>query len=78
MVIGSGMLALRRRDLLADGYIAWLCGLSYAVVRFALEFGRGDPRGAFLGEVFSPAQVVSLVIILVCFWARPGPQKASR
>ena len=39
--------------------------LSYAISRFFIEFGRGDPRGRLLTDVLSPAQVTSIVIVLI-------------
>lgn len=37
---------------------------TYPVVRFLLEFGRGDNRGVFINKIFSPAQWISIFIIL--------------
>lgn len=37
--------------------------LSYAVARFVIEFYRGDDRG-YISLLFSPAQVISIVLIL--------------
>jgi len=37
--------------------------LSYSILRFALEFGRGDDRGRLFIEFLSPTQVVS-----ICVW----------
>lgn len=36
--------------------------LSYSVVRFFLEFGRGDDRGLLLSEHLSPAQITSIFV----------------
>ena len=39
---------------------------SYSVVRFVLEFFRGDDRGSMLGiEALSPAQIISLIIFFI-------------
>jgi len=42
---------------------AYLAG--YAMLRFAVEFLRGDERGGFLSGM-SPAQWISLAVILAC------------
>jgi len=39
--------------------------LSYAIFRFFIEFGRGDPRGRLFTDILSPAQVTSIIIVLV-------------
>ena len=36
--------------------------LCYSILRFFLEFGRGDYRGAYIAGVFSPAQLTSVVV----------------
>ena len=43
--------------------------LCYSVMRFFLEFGRGDYRGAYIAGVLSPAQFTSIVIwaVLIAF-----------
>ena len=42
--------------------------ICYAVIRFTLEFFRGDEiRGRFL--VLSTSQWISVVVIVVCFWS---------
>jgi phosphatidylglycerol:prolipoprotein diacylglycerol transferase len=38
--------------------------ISYAAARFFIEFGRGDDRGRFLVDFLSPAQVISLILLL--------------
>jgi phosphatidylglycerol:prolipoprotein diacylglycerol transferase len=37
--------------------------IAYATFRFFIEFGRGDLRGRFLVSFFSPAQVISLILL---------------
>jgi phosphatidylglycerol:prolipoprotein diacylglycerol transferase len=37
---------------------------AYAAARFLIEFGRGDDRGHFLVDFLSPAQVISLILLL--------------
>ena len=36
--------------------------LYYAVVRFFLEFLRGDPRGYYFNDLLSTSQLISLLI----------------
>jgi phosphatidylglycerol:prolipoprotein diacylglycerol transferase len=47
--------------------------LCYSVLRFALEFGRGDSRGVFLVRTLSPAQITSILV-----WAALGLWLAVR
>jgi phosphatidylglycerol:prolipoprotein diacylglycerol transferase len=43
--------------------------LCYSVIRFFLEFGRGDNRGIFLIRKLSPAQMTSIIVwIGLCVW----------
>jgi len=46
-----------------DGQVVVIYVLYYAVVRFLLEFFRGDPRGYYFNDVLSTSQLISLVII---------------
>jgi len=47
-----------------DGEIMLLCLVSYAVLRFVLEFLRADDRGALFG--FSTSQWIGVVICIAC------------
>jgi phosphatidylglycerol:prolipoprotein diacylglycerol transferase len=38
--------------------------ITYAVFRFFIEFGRGDLRGRFLVDFLSPAQVISILLLI--------------
>ena len=38
---------------------------SYGVFRFLIEFIRGDDRGAYLFNVFSPSQVFSIICVII-------------
>jgi phosphatidylglycerol:prolipoprotein diacylglycerol transferase len=43
--------------------------LCYSVIRFFLEFGRGDARGVFLTRALSPAQAISVIVwACLCAW----------
>ena len=46
-----------------DGEVVLTYILYYAVVRFFLEFLRGDPRGYYLNDLLSTSQLISLLII---------------
>ncbi|WP_141736503.1 prolipoprotein diacylglyceryl transferase [Oligoflexus tunisiensis] len=54
---------LKRRP----GEIGTIGIVGYAITRFVLEFYRGDDRGHFFSELLSPAQMISIAVILV--WA---------
>jgi phosphatidylglycerol:prolipoprotein diacylglycerol transferase len=51
------------RQKMPPGSVAWIGIGFYASGRFAIEYLRGDPRGSIWGDFFSPAQIVSLVIL---------------
>jgi len=68
---------LKRRP----GEIGTIGIIGYAITRFVLEFYRGDDRGQLLSDVLSPAQIISIAVILA--WAgvvifirymQPAPQ----
>jgi phosphatidylglycerol:prolipoprotein diacylglycerol transferase len=43
--------------------------LCYSILRFFLEFGRGDDRGVFLTQALSPAQMTSAIVwVCLCVW----------
>jgi phosphatidylglycerol:prolipoprotein diacylglycerol transferase len=48
----------------------WLVLLGYAVLRFSLEFIRGDERGGFYGGL-SPSQWISVAIVSFAFFEVP-------
>jgi phosphatidylglycerol:prolipoprotein diacylglycerol transferase len=46
--------------------------LSYAVIRFALEFFRGDvARGTVFGGVLSTSQFIAIVVVFLTLAALP-------
>jgi phosphatidylglycerol---prolipoprotein diacylglyceryl transferase len=47
-----------------DGNVFWLYVLLYAVLRFGLEWLRGDDRGPTLGGLY-PSQVIALIALLI-------------
>jgi phosphatidylglycerol:prolipoprotein diacylglycerol transferase len=45
-----------------DGQVFWVYGLVYAVLRFIIEFFRGDSiRGLYFGGVISTSQIIAIV-----------------
>ncbi|HYX34794.1 MAG TPA: prolipoprotein diacylglyceryl transferase [Oligoflexus sp.] len=54
---------LKRRP----GEIGTIGIVGYAITRFVLEFYRGDDRGHLVSDILSPAQVISIAVILA--WA---------
>lgn len=54
---------LKRRS----GEIGTIGIIGYAITRFILEFYRGDERGQILTPLLSPAQIISIAVILA--WA---------
>jgi phosphatidylglycerol:prolipoprotein diacylglycerol transferase len=56
-----GLLLLLRGRKTFDGQLFWLYTLSYAILRFILEFFRGDAvRGLYFGGVISTSQIIAL------------------
>ena len=45
------------------GEVILVYALYYAVVRFFLEFFRGDPQGYYFNHLLSTSQLISLLII---------------
>lgn len=58
-------LMILRRHKVFDGQIMWTYVLSYSVVRFIIEFFRGDRIRGFIYGDFSIAQGISIVLFLV-------------
>lgn len=54
---------LKRRP----GEIGTIGIVGYAITRFVLEFYRGDDRGQIFTDLLSPAQIISILVILA--WA---------
>ena len=59
-----------------DGYVFLLYLIFYSVLRFSIEFFRGDDRGSFfLG--LSPAQNISIIILLVAIILLIGSKRGK-
>ncbi len=63
-----------------DGEIFWLYPALYSILRFVVEFFRGDAaRGVWFGGVISTSQIIAILVFcfsLVMFW-RLGRKKQS-
>jgi phosphatidylglycerol:prolipoprotein diacylglycerol transferase len=56
-----GALLLLRRTKKFDGQLFWLYALLYAVLRFIIEFFRGDAaRGLYFGDSISTSQIIAV------------------
>jgi len=51
-----------------DGQVFWIYVLLYAIMRFAIEFLRGDPRGYIIPGFLSTSQGISLILIPVSLY----------
>jgi len=60
----------------SDGQLFWLYPLLYSVLRFFIEFLRGDAvRGLYFGGLISTSQIISIVVAfasVVMLWRRRG------
>lgn len=61
---------------LKKGIASTFCIVGYCIGRFILEFYRGDDRGPFLLNLFSPAQIVSMLLLTI--WAIYLKKKISQ
>jgi phosphatidylglycerol---prolipoprotein diacylglyceryl transferase len=60
------MLILFRRHKKIDGQLFWIYALSYAVLRFTIEFFRGDAvRGLYFGDTISTSQIIAVGMFLL-------------
>jgi phosphatidylglycerol:prolipoprotein diacylglycerol transferase len=48
-----------------DGQVMLLYGILYPLLRSAIEFFRGDPRGALMGGMISTSQAISAAVCVV-------------
>lgn len=60
------LLVLLRRHKKFDGQLFWFYALSYAVLRFAIEFFRGDAvRGLYSGNGISTSQIIAIGVFIL-------------
>jgi phosphatidylglycerol:prolipoprotein diacylglycerol transferase len=60
-----GMLLILRRYKKFDGQLFWLYLVFYAILRFTIEFFRGDiVRGVYFGGLISTSQIIAMVMAL--------------
>ncbi len=81
LCLGLILLCWKNRGWLLShpGRIGTLGIIGYACSRFLLEFFRGDDRGHFLVDFLSPAQSISIgIIVLWTFYIRSNPRRAFR
>ena len=78
-----GALILLRPSKKFDGQLFWFYPLFYAVLRFILEFFRGDAvRGLYFGGIISTSQLIAVLmfcISLAMLWklSKTGKSKAK-
>jgi len=61
-----GALLLIRGSKKFDGQLFWLYALLYAVLRFIIEFFRGDAvRGLYFGDSISTSQIIAISMFLL-------------
>lgn len=62
MIFGVLMVIWRHRKF--DGQLFWLYPLFYSILRFILEFVRGDAdRGLHFGGLISTSQVIAVFVL---------------
>ena len=67
LIFAALMLLYRRKKF--DGQIILAYVISYASLRFLLEFLRGDVRGWLIPDVISTSQAIVLVLLPAAVWA---------
>jgi len=74
-----GTLLLLRKYKKYDGQVFWFYPLFYAILRFNLEFYRGDAvRGLYFGGIISTSQIIAIGMALVSLfmlWKLRGSAK---
>jgi phosphatidylglycerol:prolipoprotein diacylglycerol transferase len=64
-----GMLLLVRRFRKFDGQVFWFYPLFYAILRFSIEFYRGDVvRGLYFGGIISTSQIIAIGMVFLSFF----------
>jgi len=70
--LNFGLLLLVTRFKRFDGQVFWFYPLLYAILRFILEFYRGDAvRGLYFGGIISTSQIIAIgmvVLSIVMLW----------
>jgi len=73
------ILILLRRYKTFDGQLFWLYGLLYAVLRFIIEFFRGDViRGLYFGGIISTSQIIAIGMFILSGFMIWKLRKASQ
>lgn len=64
--LNFGILLFLRRYKKFDGQIFWLYPILYAILRFFVEFYRGDTdRGFYFSGMISTSQIIAIVMVIV-------------
>ncbi|HTP03950.1 MAG TPA: prolipoprotein diacylglyceryl transferase [Nitrospirota bacterium] len=76
-----GALLILRRYKRFDGQLFWLYSIFYAVLRFSVEFFRGDAvRGLYFGGLISTSQIIAVLMFgfsLFMFWKLGKAEKET-
>jgi phosphatidylglycerol:prolipoprotein diacylglycerol transferase len=76
-----GSLIFLRRYKKFDGQLFWLYSIFYAVLRFSVEFFRGDAvRGLYFGGLISTSQIIAVLMFgfsLFMFWKLGKAEKKT-
>jgi phosphatidylglycerol:prolipoprotein diacylglycerol transferase len=74
-----GMLLLVRRARKFDGQVFWFYPLFYAVLRFIIEFYRGDVvRGLYFGGIISTSQIIAIGMVFLSLFMLWRLRRISR
>ncbi len=65
IVLGLSLSFVKLRKNLFPGMVALGVVSSYSVIRFFLEYLRGDPRGWLIEPILSPSQGISVLVLTV-------------
>lgn len=65
ILYGIGIFFLFQTRIFENRFLVYLT--SYSLLRFFLEFARGDNRGHFLTDFLSPSQEISLILLMISF-----------
>ncbi|MBI4454880.1 MAG: prolipoprotein diacylglyceryl transferase [Acidobacteria bacterium] len=81
MVLGNlvvlwSLLWLRKRRKF-HGQVFLTYGILYPAIRFVIEFYRDDPRGMWLGDALSTAQIISILFFITSLILYVGRRKTA-
>jgi phosphatidylglycerol:prolipoprotein diacylglycerol transferase len=80
LIFGILTLLWRRRKF--DGQLFWLYPIFYAILRFVIEFFRGDvDRGLYFGGIISTSQIIAVFMLgfsLFMLWKLGKTEKKEK